>query len=191
MNVSNMTWYDIGMSRNGLIKYQFSKETNNNSENVSGKRDTLVLSKESGKEIADSINNIWMKSIATGDPLKDEELAEHFADLGKRLDDAYARGEYSESEYNELNEALNKYMELTTDFVKRQRATIAIGAEQGSSPAKSYQHYVESLGKTPEQYQKDLQEKIKEYVDKFFKIDRDWLYDMVNRLRYGGSTLLK
>ena len=35
-----------------------------------------------------------------------EQLATHFGDLGKKLDEAYAAGEYSENEYNDLNSQL-------------------------------------------------------------------------------------
>ncbi len=35
-----------------------------------------------------------------------EQLATHFGDLGRKLDEAYARGEYTEDEYNDLNSQL-------------------------------------------------------------------------------------
>ncbi len=40
----------------------------------------------------------------------DKDFARHFADIGKRLDTAYAEGKFTEDEYNELNAGLGEYI---------------------------------------------------------------------------------
>lgn len=113
-----------------------------------------------------------------------KEMAVRCGGLGKRLDEDYAAGKVTKEEYDELNVSLSKYIEAMAVKNERGKAFMAIGAEWGSSPLKSYEHYLESLSKTPEQYQQDLQDQITSLVESKFKIDRNLLLEMINSVRY-------
>ena len=114
-----------------------------------------------------------------------KDMAERCGDLGKHLDENYAAGKVTKKEYDELNVSLAKYIEAMAVKNERGKAFMAIGAEWGSSPLKSYEHYLESMSKTPEQYQQDLQDQITSLVESKFKIDRNLLLEMINSVRYG------
>lgn len=76
----------------------------------SGNRDVFVKSSKEINPETDSFsrfleydNELGFK-ISAG--MTKEQLATHFGDMAKRLDEAYAQGKFTEEEYNELNEGI-------------------------------------------------------------------------------------
>jgi hypothetical protein len=149
--------------------------------------DAINVSKENEDYIWDAIDDINVKLMC--DTLTDDELAAHFADFGKRLDDAYASGKYTESEYNELNAALDNYMKVMTSSVEETRAIHKMGYEHGQlSPRQGYEQYLYMSKMTEQERIEDKKNAIQAYIDRYTRIDRDNLLSLVNSLRYNTDT---
>lgn len=113
-------------------------------------------------------------------------LAEHFGGIGKRLDEAYAAGKFTEDEYNELNQSLNEYIEKRTSNAERATAFYAIGKERGSMSANKLGEVIKAeQSQTSEEFMENLRKRIDEYVEKYYKIDRNELFVFINNFRKG------
>ncbi|MDE7295367.1 MAG: hypothetical protein K2N72_13165 [Oscillospiraceae bacterium] len=55
-----------------------------------------------------------------------EQLATHFGDMAKRLDEAYAQGKFTESEYNELNAGLMESFDNAITKCERRAASCEV-----------------------------------------------------------------
>lgn len=67
-----------------------------------------------------------------------EQLATHYGDLGKKLDEAYANGEYTEEEYNDLNSQLmESYDKAITRCERRAAASEIDKAEMQKKQAET------------------------------------------------------
>ncbi len=62
--------------------------------------------------------------IAAG--MTKEQLATHFGDMAKRLDEAYAQGKFTESEYNELNSGLMESFDNAITKCERRAASFEV-----------------------------------------------------------------
>lgn len=155
-------------------------------------------------ELSDEFKNqdnlaAWMKAksqsiiklgmgCANGVPSR-ENIAKYFGDMSKRLDEAYAEGRFTDEEYDKLNMRLNEYIEETISSAERTKAFYALGKERGSHV--SAETLIKEQMQTPEEFRADLNSRITEYVEKVCKYDRDWIYKMINNIRYGAGALLK
>ena len=155
-------------------------------------------------ELSDEFKNqdnlaAWMKAksqsiiklgmgCANGVPSR-ENIAKYFGDMSKRLDEAYSEGRFTDEEYNKLNIRLNEYIEETISSAERTKAFYALGRERGSHASK--EALIREQMQTPEEFREDLNKRITEYVERVCKYDRDWIYKMINNIRYGAGMLLK
>lgn len=155
-------------------------------------------------ELSDEFKNqdnlvAWMKAksqsiiklgigCANGVP-SSENIAKYFGDMSKRLDEAYAEGRFTDEEYDKMNTRLNEYIEETISSAERTKAFYALGKERGSHASK--ETLLREQMQTPEEFRKDLNERITEYVERVCKYDRDWIYKMISNIRYGVGALLK
>lgn len=76
------------------------------------KTDTFTKTAESltEKDLSDDVSTIEDSlDFKISEGMTREQLATHFGDLGRKLDDEYAAGKYTEEEYNDLNEQLMEY----------------------------------------------------------------------------------
>lgn len=76
------------------------------------KADTFTKTSESltEKDLSDDVSTIEDSlDFKISEGMTREQLATHFGDLGRKLDDEYAAGKYTEEEYNDLNEQLMEY----------------------------------------------------------------------------------
>ena len=62
-----------------------------------------------------------------------KDLTNHFADIGRRLDAAFAEGKFTEEEYNELNKSLKEYITNETALWDRRRAEDQFMRDRGSA----------------------------------------------------------
>ena len=155
-------------------------------------------------ELSDEFKNqdnlvAWMKAksqsiiklgigCANGVP-SSENIAKYFGDMSKRLDEAYAEGRFTDEEYDKMNTRLNEYIEETISSAERTNAFYALGRERGSHASR--ETLIKEQIQTPEEFREDLNNRITEYVEKVCKYDRDWIFQMINNIRYGVGTLLK
>jgi hypothetical protein len=112
-----------------------------------------------------------------------ERIATYFGNMAQRLDNAYTEGKFTKDEYDYLNSSIAEQMEHYTACAENTAARREIGYERSmrSPNALNDKHM------TKEERQAELQAKIKEYVDKRFKIDRTSLWEQFNAVRYGKS----
>lgn len=76
------------------------------------KTDTFTKTSESltEKDLSDDVSTIEDSlDFKISEGMTREQLATHFGDLGRKLDDEYAAGKYTEEEYNDLNDQLMEY----------------------------------------------------------------------------------
>ena len=120
--------------------------------------------------------------IGNGDRPTDEQLAEHFGGIGKRLDEAYAQGKFTDREYEELNASLNEYIENRTHSAENVRAFYQICKEEINNG----EPFINNTNETDiKKIFAKRQNKIDDYVTNFFKINRNVLLQMINLVRYG------
>jgi hypothetical protein len=149
--------------------------------------DAVNVSKETEDYIWNSIDDIDVKLVCR--TLTNDELAAHFADFGKRLDSAYASGKYTESQYNELNAALDNYREIMTTRVESLRAVQKMGYEHGQlSPKQRYEEYLSKSKMTEQERIEDKKSTIQAYINRYTGIDRGNMLNLVNLLRYNLDT---
>ncbi len=115
-----------------------------------------------------------------------ERIAEFYGAMAKRLDEAYKDGKFTEDEYGELSEMIEKRVEKQASLTERLTAFYALGKERGSlSPAAAKEVILRQKNMSSEEYMAEMDAKISEYVEKYFKIDRVSLMQLFNSFRYG------
>lgn len=121
-----------------------------------------------------------------------ENIAKFYGEIAKRMDAAYAEGKFTDEEYEMLNAGLNERIEKTIHSTEHSMAFYAIGRQIGAqSPEERKQDILIKQAMTPEERRAELARKIDEYINKYCKIDRGHIFEMINAIRYGISTLLK
>ncbi|MDE5991836.1 MAG: hypothetical protein K2G87_02170 [Oscillospiraceae bacterium] len=118
--------------------------------------------------------------IEGGVPTK-ERIAEHYGKMAKRLDAAYAEGKFTKEEYDYLNEGIAERMEHSAACAEETAAGRAAGYDRTMSQKASKEY----LAMSKEERQEYLQSQISEYIDKYYKIDRESLMKLFNNVRYG------
>lgn len=115
-----------------------------------------------------------------------ERIAEFYGDMAKRLDDAYAEGKFTDNEYGELNEMIVTRVEKQATLTERLTASHALGKEWGNlSPADAKEAILRKQSMTSKEFMVEQDKLINEYVEKYFKIDRNLLMQLFNSFRYG------
>lgn len=125
---------------------------------------------------------LYSSFIGSNDHPDDSALAEHFGNIAKRLDEAYAVGKFTEEEYNELNSSLDEYIENRTSSAENSRAFYAVMKEEHGANV-SQINEVKKI--SSEEYMKDLKAKIDSFIEDRGAINRDILKQMINVIRYG------
>lgn len=123
--------------------------------------------------------------------MNEEQLAEHFGNIGKQIDDAFSAGSITKQEYDDLNLGLEKYIETISSIAERGSATQAVVKQF----AKELQSLIEN-GASDEEIEnyantirETFQSKVDELIDKHSSIDRSLLFDLIERVRKGESLL--
>ena len=125
--------------------------------------------------------------------MNEEQLAEHFGNIGKQIDEAFSAGSITKQEYGDLNLGLEKYTETISNIAERGSATRAVVKqftnelrsliEDGASD-EEIENYANVIRET-------FKSKIDELIDEHFSIDRSLLFDLIQRVRNGESLLPK
>ena len=115
-----------------------------------------------------------------------ERIARYYGDMAKRLDEAYAEGKFTEDEYKELSEMIEKQVEKEAELTERKKAFLELGKKRGSlSPAAAKSVILWEQSLTPEERFAERQQMINDYAEKHCKIDRVSLMQLFNKIRYG------
>ena len=97
---------------------------------ATGNRDVFVRSSKEIDPETDSFERLMQYDnelnfrISAG--MTKEQLATHFGDMAKRLDEAYAQGKFTESEYNELNAGLLESFDNAITKCERRAASCEV-----------------------------------------------------------------
>ncbi len=114
----------------------------------------------------------------------DKDFAKHFADIGKRLDTAYAEGKFTEEEYNELNSGLNEYISYMKDKNDIWRAEREfIRSNMGYKNAMAVKDRVKV--QSPEEFIAEKKKAIDSILERpGFRMPLEKLMEMINKMRY-------
>ena len=153
-----------------------------------------ILSDTSGR-----INLVLIKAKVNGGlnvtdgfstTLSENEIASYIGGIGKRIDEAYAQGKFTEDEYNQLNDSLKEYAEAVTAHNERAIASWSIirdsARERMQSAKNGVQSDTESLSFEERIAEKraEMNERINNYIKNVFSFDRSHLWDLINLFRY-------
>jgi len=123
--------------------------------------------------------------------MSQEQLAQHFGEIGRQIDAAFSAGKITQQEYDDLNAGLGHYTEAVTSQAERQAAKW----EVLKAMAKTTRAMVEG-GASKEQmaaYAKrnmeTLQDRISEFVEKHCAIDRDLMSKLIQQVRDGENLI--
>lgn len=125
--------------------------------------------------------------------MSNEQLSQHFGDIGKRLDEAYAQGKFTEEEYNELNAGLDEYIEHATSQTEKMRAVWETGKQNmdGRFQAmKTDEYHPLTETRSVEEIKAEKAAEINNYVKNVCGIDRDMLRSMIHLVRYGNAEMI-
>lgn len=121
--------------------------------------------------------------------MNEQQLAEHFGNIGKQIDEAFSAGSITKQEYDDLNFGLEKYTETISSIAERGSATRTV--------VKQFANALQSLiedGASDEEienYAKEIRETLKDKINKLVDencfIDRSLLFDLIQRVRDGES----
>lgn len=115
-----------------------------------------------------------------------ERIAEFYGNMAKRLDEAYAEGKFTKDEFDELNELIENQVERDAGAYEYKKASYAIGQKRYNLP---YEEAIEVIHRqknmTSEEFMAEQEQMIRDYAEKYCKIDRIALMKLFNSIRYG------
>ncbi len=158
------------------------------------RKDTVDFSSDTVSETAEKLSGLMDENdgairikISVG--MSEEQLAEHFGGIGKQIDDAFAAGQITRREYDDLNTGLEVYTEKITGRAERAAASWEVVKErlQERTMAKLNGTYVGET-RSIKEISKEINDEITEFVKNYCSIDRSALSEMIKRVR-GGQSL--
>lgn len=115
-----------------------------------------------------------------------ERIAEYFGDIAKRLDEAYAEGKFTKDEYDELNEMILNQVEKQTTITENKTAFYALGRKRYSLSPEAVSEIVQREKMlSPEERLAAREQEIRDYAERYCKIDRAALMKLFNSIRFG------
>lgn len=160
-------------------------------------RDQLIVSEKFADPDTSSVislfetgNKTYAGVYSVGGIGDDKKLASFFADIGKRLDEAYSEGKFTEEEYNELNSGFNDYI----SYMKDKNDTWRAEAEYNRSKI-GYRNAMKVKEKIKTQSPEEFVAERKKAVDailnrKGFRTPIEKMMEMINNLRYANAGIL-
>lgn len=154
-------------------------------------RDTFTRDKDGidGSSVTSLFETASPIRLMLSQGMSTEELAEHFGGIGKRLDEAYSQGKFTEEEYDELNAGLDEYIEKMTAKSERMNAVWETAKENLANRRQGYLMagvvYPKGDTRTVSEIQEEINSRVNNYVKNVSGIDRELLLTMINRIRYG------
>ena len=115
-----------------------------------------------------------------------ERIAEYYGAMAKRLDTAYAEGKFTKDEYDELSEMITNQVEKEAEVSERKTAFYALGEKRYSLPPEEVAEIVKrEKSLTPEERLAAREQEIRDYAERYCKIDRTALMKLFLSIRYG------
>ena len=121
-----------------------------------------------------------------------DQLAAHFGEVGRKIDEAFSEGSITRQEYEDLNAGLKKYTETVTAREERRAAVQEV--LRGNAKAMDAMMRRGASQKEIEEFAKwnreTLSDRIDELVKKSKEYDRELMAALIERVR-GGEDILK
>ena len=121
-----------------------------------------------------------------------DQLAEHFGEVGRKIDEAFSEGSITRQEYEDLNAGLKKYTATVTAREERRAAVQEV--LRGNAKAMDAMMRRGASQKEIEEFAKwnreTLSDRIDELVKKSKEYDRELMAALIERVR-GGEDILK
>lgn len=123
--------------------------------------------------------------VSFGLTIDRDKLAQHFGEIGKKLDEAYSAGEITEQEYEDLNTGLQKYTETVTNREERRAAIVEVlkknaKAMDAMMQRGASQKEIEEFAKWNRE---TLEDRINEFMKKHSDYDRGLMAELIERVR--------
>lgn len=135
--------------------------------------------------MGNSIQSELGKGFINGLPSK-ERIAEFYGAMAKRLDTAYAEGKFTKDEFDELNKMIEKQVEREAELTENKTAFYALGRKRYSLSPEAVAEIVKmEKDLTPMERLAAREQEIRDYAEKYCKIDRASLMQLFNNVRYG------
>lgn len=158
------------------------------------RKDTVEFSGDTVSEAAEKLSGLMDENdgalrIKIGIGMSEEQLAEHFGGIGKQIDDAFAAGQITRKEYDELNTGLEVYTAKITERAERAAAGWEVIKERMRERTMAMLNgtYVEET-RPIQEISKEINDEITEFVKNYCSINRSLLSEMISRVR-GGQSL--
>lgn len=115
-----------------------------------------------------------------------ERIAEYYGAMAKRLDEAYAEGKFTKDEFDELSEMITAQIEKEAEVSERKTAFYALGEKRYSLSPEAVSEIVQrEKSMTPEERLAAREQEIRDYAERYCKIDRVALMKLFISIRYG------
>lgn len=149
-------------------------------ENVSEKARALSWLMDESRDIESYI----------GFNLSREQLAQHVGEIGRQIDEAFAAGEITGQERDDLNAGLGSYAENVTSQAERRDAMWGVIRQMAASTQAMVAGGAskEEMAEYAKRNMDSMQERISEFVKKHTAIDRELMAALIARAR-GGEDL--
>ncbi len=114
-----------------------------------------------------------------------EKIAEYFGGVAKELDQVYSEGKLTKEEYDELNVQLGETVEKFAQNSEFLQGFYKYWNTMYNSPGAFDANVRRCRTMTPEERMEDMHAEINRLISRFFKIDRNSLWSMLNSYRNG------
>lgn len=123
--------------------------------------------------------------------MSQEQLAQHFGEIGRQIDGAFAAGEITQQEYDDLNAGLGQYSEAVTSRAERQAAIWEVVKEMAKTTRAMVERGAskEEMAAYAQRNMDTFQDRLSEFVEKHCAIDRDLMAKLIKQVR-GGEDLI-
>lgn len=121
--------------------------------------------------------------------MSEEQLAEHFGNIGKQIDDAFSAGEITQQEYDDLNLGLEKYTEVIAGKAERHTAMWEVVKQNTQAIWTKFTSGMsaEEVDNRAEEIKETLHNQINKFIEEYCSIDRSLLNALITRVRSGES----
>lgn len=155
---------------------------------VKGRQDFVAFSgsnvSEKAKELAGQMTEYPVGVAISMDGFSMEQLAELIGGIGKEIDSAFAAGEISEQEYDDLNKGLDTYTDFMTEKAEKQKASFAVMKQTAAATKAKIESGASEKEMTD--YAELVREKWQEKIDAYLEenaYDRTALQQMISAIR--------
>jgi len=128
-------------------------------------------------------------NVMTSFGMSEAQLAEHFGKIGDRIDKAFAAGEITQQEFDDLNLGLEKYTEAISGKAERKAAMWEVAKQNAQATREKLNSGAsdEEMADHAQSIKDTLHDEISKFVEEYCSIDRTLLAGLIQQARDGES----